>query len=150
MTHALLIAIGIDFVKKRFRYPLVFSEIMSAVYTGEIPDIIAFGAFNKSIVLECKISRSDFLRDRKKPFRVEPSLGVGKYRFYIVPKGLIRENDLPNNWGLIEVDSNGYTEVTIHPYCKSTTGNIWSNGFQQNLEAERAILYSILRKNKIG
>ncbi len=91
---------------------------------------------------------SDFLRDRKKPFRVDPSLGMGKYRFYVAPKGLIREKDLPNHWGLIVVDSNGYAEITVHPYCKSTTGNIWSNGFQQNLEAKRAILYSILKREK--
>ena len=89
MTHDDLIDIGINFVKKRFRYPLVYSEIMSAVYTGEIPDIIAFGAFNRSVLLECKISRSDFLRDRKKPFRVDSSLGMGKYRFYIAPSGII-------------------------------------------------------------
>ncbi|WP_313418801.1 hypothetical protein [Sphingobacterium multivorum] len=148
MTHSQLIAIGIDFVKKRFRYPLVFSEIMSAVYTGEIPDIIAFGAFNKSIVLECKISRSDFLRDRKKPFRLDPSLGMGKYRFYIAPVGIIHPSDLPERWGLIVVDSEGRADIKVNPYCKTSSGNIWFNGFEQNFKAERALLFSVLRRIK--
>ena len=146
MTHQDLVFIGSKFVKTRFRYPLIYSEIACVVSTGEIPDIIAFAAFNKSILIECKISRTDFLRDKKKRFRINALLGMGKYRFYLAPKGLIKMNELPESWGLIEVDDCKNVEITYHPYCKSLTGNIWSNGFDQNIEAERAFLFSVLRR----
>lgn len=55
-----------------------------------------------SALIEVKVSRSDFMADMKKPER--QSSGVGTYRFYLAPAGLLRINDLPDSWGLIEAD----------------------------------------------
>ncbi len=35
-----------------------------------------------------KISRSDFLADANKPFRLKPEEGLGSRRFYMAPAGL--------------------------------------------------------------
>src|SRR5262249_9121706 len=56
-----------------------------------------------SVLVECKISRADFLADRDKPFRQKPGLGLGCERFYLTPPGLLNEKDLPPGWGLLEV-----------------------------------------------
>lgn len=66
----------------------------------ELPDVIGFDIWGKSWVLECKVSRSDFLNDRKKPFRIEPESGLGAHRMYVAPPGIIHEHELPDGWGL--------------------------------------------------
>ena len=44
-----------------------------------------------------------FLADRSKPHRLNPEMGMGKYRYYICPTGLIKPEELPEKWGLIYV-----------------------------------------------
>lgn len=56
-----------------------------------------------SYLIETKISRSDFLADAKKPFRQDATQGVGDYRYYACPEGLIKPDELPEKWGLINV-----------------------------------------------
>lgn len=56
-----------------------------------------------SVLVESKVSRSDFLCDRDKPFRQKPENGVGCERYYLAPSGLIRVEELPTGWGLLEV-----------------------------------------------
>ena len=67
-----------------------------------MPDAIGWKRACHSVLVECKISRADFLVDRNKPFRLRPELGVGSERFYLVPKGLVRVEELPVGWGLLE------------------------------------------------
>jgi hypothetical protein len=66
-----------------------------------------------TVLVEVKVSKSDFLADRQKPHRAEPNRGVGKYRYYMAPAGLIKVDELPNRWGLIEVNPRG----VIQPAC---------------------------------
>lgn len=56
---------------------------------------------DSSYLIETKVSRSDFLADAKKPFRKDPSQGIGDYRYYACPEGLIKPDELPEKWGLI-------------------------------------------------
>ena len=56
----------------------------------------------QSVVVECKISRSDFLADANKPFRQNPEDGLASRRFYMVPAGILAREDLPKYWGLLE------------------------------------------------
>jgi hypothetical protein len=60
-----------------------------------------------STLVECKASRSDFLADSKKPFRREPERGMGARRYFCAPKGLIRVDELPESWGLLEIGATG-------------------------------------------
>jgi len=73
-------------------------------FASENPDVLGFANDAKSVLLEAKISREDFKRDFKKDFRINPERGMGDFRLYIAPKGLIKIEELPENWGLIEVD----------------------------------------------
>jgi hypothetical protein len=56
-----------------------------------------------SVVIECKVSRGDFVADANKSFRVKPQEGLGCERFYLAPAGLIAPSELPRDWGLLEV-----------------------------------------------
>ena len=51
-----------------------------------------------------------FLADRSKPHRLNPEMGMGKYRYYICPTGLIKPEELPEKWGLIYVSEKGYAK----------------------------------------
>jgi hypothetical protein len=71
--------------------------------SGETPDAIGWKGKNHSIVVECKISRADFLMDKQKPWRVDSECAVGCERFYLAPAGMISKEELPTGWGLLEI-----------------------------------------------
>jgi hypothetical protein len=73
----------------------------SGGYSNERCDAILYDAVY-SYVIETKISRQDFLNDCKKKCRNDD--GVGRFRYYACPKGLISIDELPEKWGLIYVD----------------------------------------------
>jgi hypothetical protein len=98
MTHALLVRKAVEWLR-HYRCGVVLSE--QACVSGEMPDAIGWKRANHSVLVECKVSRADFLADRSKPFRQKPELGVGSERFYLVPCDLVRPDELPPGWGLL-------------------------------------------------
>jgi hypothetical protein len=86
---------------RRYRCGVVLSE--QACASGEMPDAIGWKKACHSVLVESKVSRADFLADRDKPFRQKPETGVGCERYYLAPRGLIRNEELPAGWGLLEV-----------------------------------------------
>lgn len=99
MTHAQLVEKAVRWLR-RYRCGVVLSE--QACVSGEMPDAIGWKRACHSVLVECKVTRSDFLADRSKPFRLKPEQGVGCERFYLAPAGLIRSEELPKGWGLLE------------------------------------------------
>lgn len=140
MTHSELVEIAYEWLLKK-NCGFAFKELHSL--TSEIPDAIGFKS-TCSILLECKVSRSDFLADKRKTHK--KGLGMGNFRFYICPTGLIKKEDLPDNWGLIYVNEKGKSRLIYNPYCGSLSGNYWVNGFDVDLKAERALFYTALRR----
>ena len=93
---------------------VAFSEARNGVKAGEIPDAIGYraGVWDEGTTLvEVKVSRADFLADAKKPHRLDPALGIGRYRYYLAPEGLIKPEELPERWGLIEATAKGRLRV---------------------------------------
>jgi hypothetical protein len=99
MTHAQLVSKAVHWLR-HYRCGVVLSE--QACVSGEMPDAIGWKRACHSVLVECKVTRSDFLADRAKPFRFKPEQGVGCERFYLVPAGLVRPEELPQGWGLLE------------------------------------------------
>ena len=100
MTHAQLVEKAVYWLR-RYRCGVVLSE--QACVSGEMPDAIGWKRACHSVLVECKVTRSDFLADRAKPFRQKPEQGVGCERFYLVPTGLVRREEVPAGWGLLEL-----------------------------------------------
>jgi hypothetical protein len=100
MTHAQLVLLAEQWLRRRYRCGVVLSEQSCA--GGETPDVIGWKGKCRSVLVECKASRADFLADREKPFRKNPAQGMGCERFYLVPEGLLRKDELPKGWGLLE------------------------------------------------
>jgi hypothetical protein len=99
MTHAQLVAKAVAWLRS-YRCGVVLSE--QACASGEMPDAIGWKKASHSVLVECKIARTDFLADRGKPFRQKPETGVGCERFYLAPAGMIGVEEVPSGWGLLE------------------------------------------------
>ncbi len=100
VSHAVLVAKAVDWLRTRYRCGIILSEQYCA--TGEVPDAIGWKGSCHSVVVECKISRADFLADAMKPFRIRPEEGLGCERFYLAPGSMIAADELPAGWGLLE------------------------------------------------
>jgi len=100
MTHAQLVERAVRWLRW-YRCGVVLSE--QACVSGEMPDAIGWKRANHSVLVECKVTRADFLADRSKPFRLQPEKGVGSERFYLTPPGLVKSAELPAGWGLLEL-----------------------------------------------
>jgi len=108
MTHAQLVEKAVRWLRS-YRCGVVLSE--QACVSGEMPDAIGWKQACHSVLVECKVTRADFLADREKPFRQKPEKGVGSERFYLTMPGLVKVEELPTGWGLLEY-RRGRIEVT--------------------------------------
>lgn len=144
MTHTELVEAAYRWVLKETRCQVAFKEAKTVAASGEEPDVIAFGAFGLSIVIECKASRADFLADAKKIFRQNPEMGMGQKRYYCCPENLLTQKDLPRLWGLIYVPEDPRKSWCIYDPSDEMGGV--ERLFERNINAEMAVMYSALRK----
>jgi len=148
MNHKDLVKIAHNWVLKNASCGIAFKELKTI--TSEIPDVIGFGSWTHSVIVECKASRSDVLADKNKPFRKDPKTGMGTHRYYICPKGLIKKEELPYGWGLIYVSDKGKATLFHKPLETLTSaGGIEYKRLikhPKNIEAEHCLLYSALRR----
>lgn len=100
MKHVALVEKGIAWLRS-YGCGVILSE--QAAASGEMPDAIGWKRACHSVLVECKVSRADFLVDRDKPFRRKPQAGMGCERFYLAPAGLVKAEELPAGWGLLEL-----------------------------------------------
>ena len=126
MSHSLCVKMATEYMKKRAS--VVLPEFFS--HNSELPDVIAFTS-RASTVIECTVSRSDFLKDKNKPFRINANQGMGDYRYYCAPKGLIKPEELPRGWGLIEILPSNRMRKVIDSYT----------ALKKNIDAEHYLLF---------
>ncbi|MEX5769101.1 hypothetical protein AB4Y55_25480 [Serratia nematodiphila] len=147
LTHSELCLIAERFLRNNGFSVAFHDRFVAAVSTGEQPDAIGFRNL-ASCLIEAKCSHGDFLADRKKRFRIQPELGMGDWRFFICEPGLIRIDELPEGWGLLNVKSGRVYKVHGWP------GNaMWCTNknkpFRANKQAECDYMYSALRRMQI-
>lgn len=146
-THKDLVNISHKWVLNNASCGVAFKEL-SCAGSNEIPDVIGFGGWEHSVLIECKVSRSDFLSDKNKSFRKDPKLGMGTQRLYCCPTGLIKINELPEGWGLIYVNEKGKAllQHSASIPCPEYPNSRRHYKHERNVQAERGIMYSALRR----
>ncbi len=112
IKHTRLVSHAVHWLRSHYKCGVILSEQYCA--TGEVPDVIAWKGFCRSVLVECKVTRADFLADAGKPFRLNPEEGMGCERYYLAPVGVIRREDLPKHWGLLEL-RNREVHMTVKP-----------------------------------
>lgn len=108
MTHEKLVKNAVAWLRK-YGCGVVLSE--QCCRSGETPDAIGWKRGCHSVLVECKVSRADFLIDKQKPFRRKSEGGMGAERFYLTPARLLCVEDLPQGWGLLELQRRGVEMV---------------------------------------
>jgi len=126
---------------------VAFSEAKGG-WNGEIPDAIGFRTAAEdegSVVVEVKVSRSDYIADRAKAHRQDGTLGMGLYRYYMAPEGIISVQELPKGWGLVEVSPKSVLRVlTGHVTVKRADQAVWRH--ERALDREWLLLASMLSR----
>lgn len=153
MTHKELVEVSYKWILKRGSCGVAFKELKTS--NIEIPDVIGFGS-GFSAVIECKVSRSDFLQDKKKPHRQK---GMGTFKYFCCPEGLIKADELPDKWGLIYVTADGSCNLKKNPRKDRNKPSdltfvdsddyytkFYPNAFHRDLDAENKLMYSALRR----
>ena len=141
IKHSELVKLGARWLRNHKKHttkiprcPQVAEELVTLTRTGEQPDIVGWNYWC-SIMIEVKVTRRDFNKDKYKPFRQQPSLGTGQLKYYLAPRCLIKTSDLPKNWGLLEIDT--AKRITVKQFAE----------FEDcNLDSERTMLVSALRR----
>lgn len=148
LNHDRLVYMACRWLKRVAGCGVIFSDDDKAIVnTYELPDAIGFRS-NTSIMIECKNNRSDFDRDKFKKTRIAPELGMGDWRFYLCPEGLILPDDLPDGWGLLYAINNR----TVKSVSGIPGNCLWGTKqpFNANKTAEMQLMYSALRKLRLG
>lgn len=148
LTHSDLVKIAGRWLRNTAGCTVVLEELCAATGNGENPDAIGWYT-GRTMLVECKVSRSDFLADRKKPFRANPDRGLGLYRYFMAPKGLIKVDELPARWGLLEVNG-GRVSVAAGKRPKSWGGldDPWAFT-ERYAQGETQMLLSAMQRIKV-
>ena len=135
-THKQLVQRMAKWLKGKHQSSIVMVEFVTSAQ--EVPDVLAMQSGAHSVLVECKASRSDFLSDKKKFFRRQAEYGMGDKRYYAAPIGMIKSAELPEGWGLLEVDTYRVRE-TVEPKHQ-----------EANKRRECLMLMSALRRLEIS
>lgn len=142
MTHADLVVRAEKWLKSRGCGVVFRDEFRALTHSGEQPDAIGWRD-GLSILIECKASRSDFLADKRKRFRQDPVIGMGDWRFFMTPAGVVSPDDIPEGWGLLHATTKQIKRVHNVP----TNGQWWTKKpFEGNKRSETQMMYSALRR----
>lgn len=105
MTHSELVRIAAKWLQSSPRCALVLTEY-NMQYNSERPDAIGWKPDGDSHLIECKTSRADFFADKTKAHRW-PGMGMGQHRYYLIPAGLLKPDEVSEDWGIIAVSEKG-------------------------------------------
>jgi len=147
MLHKEAVRSAASYLSKRCS--VVLPEFFS--WNDELADVIGFQS-RHSVIIECKVSRSDFLADMKKSFRAAPDKGMGDYRYYCCPKGLIKPEELPIGWGLLYIYPSGKVRRVKDSYYppreNADLAEDWKRGgkFPKNIDSEHHLLFYYARR----
>src|ERR1700690_2870384 len=134
VQHSTLVAMGVRWLSRQCS--VVLYEF--ATPADENPDVIGWAPGAGSVLIECKLNRSDFLKDATKAVRKNPRAGMGQRRYYLCPPDLIQVKDLPPKWGLLWSTKG---QVIVKREARGCP--------ERNLGAEVRFLSSMLRRAQI-
>ncbi|RJP48757.1 MAG: hypothetical protein C4586_08560 [Anaerolineaceae bacterium] len=138
MTHKELVKKAQAWLANNRRCTIILAEL-ATTHNTETPDAIGFYASGgASILVECKASRADFLSDKNKIFRREQERGMGDHRYFLVPAKLVKPDELPDSWGLLELYDKQVRTAKEATYTAA------------NKSAEVVMLVSVLRRLELS
>ncbi|AQS40218.1 hypothetical protein Sps_05149 [Shewanella psychrophila] len=157
LTHRFLCDIAVKWLKRSnsnggHGCHVAVSEVQSG-WQGEIPDAIGFRNANGyvgSVMVEVKVSRGDFLADKKKAHRNGQTVGLGNWRYYMCPADLIQPSELPPKFGLLYVNNRGHVKPVVSPFLTTNFNDqrdvLETMKFSSNVNREQFLLVRLLSR----
>lgn len=144
LTHAEVVQRAVRWLRNQHNCKAVFAEIVT--YERVNPDAIGFrksaGAVSSwSVLVEAKISRSDFRADREKVIHRLPDSCPGQERWYLTPPNMVRPEEVPEGWGLAECGKRSVRIVKPAPIGAFSV---------ERAHADMGILLSAVRRHECG
>lgn len=140
------------------RYPkashaLVFEVAPETGGGTRYADAVAVGLWkshgHKIEGFEIKVSRSDFLNELKQPEKSQPVFRYCNLWWLVTPKGLVQPDELPENWGLLELQDSGSLRERVKPgklKPDPITVGFFASLMRRGTEADHALVDSLVRK----
>ena len=101
-------------------------------------DVFGFGGGCTQII-KVITTRMELNLDLERAYRKCPKYGIGEFRSYLCPNGLLNKEDIPKNWGLLWCDNKGKIIEILNPQKQ-----------EENKAQEAKIIKSLLRRNGIN
>ena len=89
-----------------YRCKIILREMVgyaAKIVGSEFPDVLGIWGSDSTVNIECKVTRSDFLKDTRK----KHNHPYGHYKLYACPVGMIRPEEVPEHFGLIYLTGRG-------------------------------------------
>ena len=134
--HAKLCEKAAQWLRTTGRCNLAVHEVVA--WCNEKPDAIGWNS-SHSTLIEVKRSLSDFRRDAKKYHKRAPEKGMGNYRYYMCPEGVLQPEQMPDDYGLLWILPNGKIKRVLKAELQLS-----------NMYSERTLLTSIARRSIEG
>lgn len=132
MTHDNLIGLA-----RRWLWSQGCVVVITEMTCGAGEQADAIGWFpSYSIVIECKANRADYLGDKKKPHNRSIRGSMGDKRYYLAPPGVIKCEELPEGYGLLEPRGRGVVKRSDYTGTRKA----------KNHQAEITLLLSAIRR----
>lgn len=109
-----------------------FQELMEAPAGGQRIDFFAVHTWRSknfvSVAYEVKVSRGDFLKEIRDPDKRRFAEIVSNKSYFVAPIGLIKANEVPEGWGLME-PKKGTRFLRIVKHAELRESVKWSRQF---------------------
>lgn len=144
LTHDDLVRRAVRWLRNTRGCRVVFAEIVT--FAATIPDAIGWRR-EWSILVECKTSRADFFADKKKAGH-RAGYTMGQERWYMTSPGLVRADEVPDGWGLLEAHERRVTMALKPPGWAKCVGVFHDD--PAVYRQEMVLLLSALRRHQLG
>lgn len=67
----------------------------------------------KRIAIEIKVSRNDFNKEKRNWMKRDAAMRICNQFYFAAPEGMLREDEIPEECGLIEISKSGTAKITI-------------------------------------
>lgn len=83
-------------------------------------------AQNKRIAYEVKVSRADFMNEKKNPAKRRPAMLLSNQFYFATPKGLLKVEEIPVDCGLIEATDAWTSRIVLEAPYRDSIRPTWN------------------------
>jgi hypothetical protein len=142
-THGALVRKAASWLRGRPGNCRIVLNDVRVTAIQEQPDVIGWRGNGDSVLIECKATKADLRVDRHKPWRRDPSIGMGRLRWLFISEEAFRGtgrnvgyDSIGADWGIAYWSGKGAPRVVRRPGMRART--------EVNLDAERVLIVQAL------